>query len=95
MIIVVWTVTGGVSISAFASLVNIPVDITSSAVGINLCAIISPIKKFKSIIKKKSKKHDEKVFLGKDKLNTIGVLISKALINSYISHDKFVSSSNV
>ena len=31
------------------------------------------------------------VLLGKDKLNSIEVLISKALIDSYISHDKFVS----
>ena len=29
--------------------------------------------------------------LGKDKLNSIEFLISKALIDSYISHDKFVS----
>ena len=29
--------------------------------------------------------------LGKNKLNTIEVLFSKALINSYISHDEFVS----
>ena len=33
--------------------------------------------------------------LGKDKLNTIEVLISKALIDLYISHDKFVSVNNV
>ena len=32
--------------------------------------------------------------LGKDKLNTIEVLISKALIDSYISHEKFVSVNN-
>ena len=35
------------------------------------------------------------VLLGKDKLNTIEVLISKALIDSYISHDDFVSANNV
>ena len=35
------------------------------------------------------------VLLGKDKLNTIEVLISKALIDSYISHDEFVSANNV
>ena len=29
--------------------------------------------------------------LGKDKLNIIKVLISKALIDSYISHEEFVS----
>ena len=35
------------------------------------------------------------MLLGKDKLNTIKVRISKALINSYISHDEFVSLNNV
>ena len=32
---------------------------------------------------------------GKDKLNTIEVPISKALIDSYISHDEFASVNNV
>ena len=95
LLILVSTVTGCVSISAFASLVAIPVGITSSAVGIKICAITAGIKKYKSIIKKKKKKHDKIVLLGKDKLNTIEVLISKALIDSYISHDKFVSVNNV
>ena len=69
--------------------------ITSSAVGINICAIAAEIKKHKSIIKKKKKKHDKIVLLGKHKLNTIKVLISKALIDSYISHDEFASVNNV
>ena len=34
------------------------------------------IKKYKSIIKKMKRKHDEIVLLGKAKLNTIEVLIS-------------------
>ena len=33
--------------------------------------------------------------LGKDILNTIEFLISKALIDSYFSHDEFVSVNNV
>ena len=49
----------------------------------------------KSIIKKIKKKHDKIVLLGKDKLNTTEVLISKSLIDSYISHDEFVSVKNV
>ena len=40
-------VTGCVSISAFASLVDILVGITSSAVVINICAITAGIKKYK------------------------------------------------
>ena len=39
-------------------------------------------------------KHDEIVLLGKDKLNTIEVLISKALIDSYISYSEFASVNN-
>ena len=34
------------------------------------------------------------MFLGKAKLDTIEVLIFKALIGSYISHDQFVSVNN-
>ena len=35
------------------------------------------------------------MLLGKDKLNAIEVLISKALIDSYIIHDEFVSVNNL
>ena len=60
--------------------------------GIKICAITAGIKKHKSIRKKKkNKKHDKILLLGKDKLNTIGVPISKVLIDSCISHDEFVS----
>ena len=41
------------------------------------------------------KKHDKIMLFGKDKLNDIKVLISKALNNSYISHGKFVSVNNL
>ena len=47
------TVTGCVSISAFASLVGIPIVITSSAIISKICAIIAGIKKYKLIVKKK------------------------------------------
>ena len=89
------TVTNCVSISVFASLFDIALGITSSAVGINICAITAGIEKCKSMIKKKKKKHDKIVLLIIDKLNTITVLIYKALIDSYINHDEFVSVNNV
>ena len=92
LLILISTVTGCVSVSAFASLVFVPVGITSSAVGLNICAIISGIKKHKSIIKKKRKKHDKLLVLQKD---TIKVLISKAVIESWITHGEFVSVNNV
>ena len=83
------------SISVFASLVSISIGITSPAVGLKICPITASIKNYESIFKKKRKKHDKIVLLAKTKLNAIEVLISKALIDSYINHDKFVSVNNV
>ena len=80
---------------SFASLLGIPIGITSYEIGLELCAITAGIKKYKSTIKKKKKKHDKIVLLAQCKLNSIEVLISKALIYSNIIHDKFVSKNNV
>ena len=88
-------VTGCVSFSAFASLLSIPIGFASSAATIKICVITAGIKNYKSIIKKKKKKHDKIVFQGKYKLNPMEVLISKALIVSYISYYEFVSVNNV
>ena len=54
LLIFISTVSGCVLISVFASLVNIPVGITSSAIGLKICAITVGIKKYKLIIKKKN-----------------------------------------
>ena len=65
LLIVISTITRCVCISDFASLVGIPIGITSSAIGLKICAITAGIKKYKSIIKKKKKKHDKIVLLAK------------------------------
>ena len=84
------SITGCVSTSDFSSLVGIQIGITSSAFGLQTCAITAAIKKYKSIIKKKKKKHDKIVLLAKSNLNNIEVLISKVLIDSVVSRDEFV-----
>ena len=89
------TITGCVSISAFASVVGIPIAITSSAMVLKICAITAGSREYKLIIKKKKKKNDKIVLLAKSKLNSIEVSISKVLIDSIISHDKFVLVNNV
>ena len=94
-LILAFTITGCISISAFTSLVSIPVGITSSAIGLKICAITAGMKKYKSKIKEKKKKHDKTVLLTKSKLKRIDVLISNAIIDSVISHDKFVLRNNV
>ena len=92
-LILVSTITGGISISAFASLLDIPVGIMSSAIGLKSCAITAGIKKYKTTIKKKER--DKIVLLAKLKFNSIKLLIYEDLINSNISHDEFVLISNV
>ena len=84
------TITGCISISAFASLIGIPIGNISYARGLKISAIAAGIKKYKSIIEKRKKKHDKIVLLAKSNLNCAEVLISKAFIDSYISHDEFV-----
>ena len=88
-------VTGCVSISAFPSLVGIPIVIMSSAVGLKICVITAAIKKQKPIIKKKKNKPDKIVSLAKSKLNSTEFLISKALVDSLVIHDEFVLINNV
>ena len=70
------TITGCISISAFASLLGVPIGITSSVIGLKICAVAAGIKKYKSIIKKKKKKYDKIVLLAKSNLNSTEVLIS-------------------
>ena len=65
------TITGCISISAFTSLLGIPIGITSSAIALKICAITPAIKKYKSIITKKKKKQDKRALLAKYKLNSI------------------------
>ena len=93
-LIVISTITACVSISAFA-FVGIPIGITSAAIGLKICVITAGVKKYKSITKKKKKKHNKIVLLAKCKLYGIEVFISKALIDSNISHDEFVLINNI
>ena len=74
---------------AFAYLVGFPIGIKSSAVGTK---IINLVKLFIIVsYQKKRKKHDHIVLLAETELNSVEILIFKALINWYINHDKYVS----
>ena len=46
-LIMISTITGCVSMSAFASLVGIPIEITSSTIGLKTCVITSRMKTHK------------------------------------------------
>ena len=73
------TITKYVSISAFTSLICIPLEITSSEIGLKICELIAGTKKYRSIIKKR--KYNKIISIAKSKLNRIKVLFSKSLID--------------
>ena len=52
---------GCVSISAFVSFFCLPVGITCSVIVTNICAVTARTNKYKSIIKKKTKKDNKKI----------------------------------
>ena len=65
IVIVIYTITGCVSISVFPSLMGIPIGIASFTIELKICGITAGIKKYKWIIKKKKKKHNKIVLLAK------------------------------
>ena len=84
------TIIRCISISAFTHLIGISIGITSSAIGLKICTKAAGIKKYNSTIKKKKQKNDKMILLSESKLNSIEASISKAIIDSFISHDSFV-----
>ena len=56
VLILASTLTDCVLVSAFASLVGIPIDIASSSVRLKMYVITAGAKKYESIVKKKRKK---------------------------------------
>ena len=95
LLVLAFTITECISISVFASLLSIRIGMTSSAIGLKICAIAAGIKKYKSIIQKKKNKDGQIVLLAKSKLNNIEVLTSKSLLDSNISRDEFILVNNV
>ena len=73
------TITRCISMSDFASLIGIPIGITSSAIGLKIWAITAGIKKYKSNIKKKKKKYEKLALLAIS--NRIEVFIPRAAID--------------
>ena len=57
----IFAVTVCISISAFASLVNISKGIMNSTTELNICEMFARVKRYKSIIKIKKKKHNNRL----------------------------------
>lgn len=91
LLVLLSSVTGCASVSSFPSLVGNPTGVEYSIVALKTCLITAEIKNFKSIIKKKRRNQNKKVFLATAKLKTMEVLISRGLTDSYVSQSEFFS----
>ena len=87
--LIVLSATGGrISIISFASIIKVLVGIASASFSLAFSLTTGIIKKVLEITKNKKKKHNKIVMLAKSKLNSIKALISQALIDLKISHEK-------
>ena len=77
------------SIVSHATIVGIPVGIAGVSLTLIFTVPTGVIKKLLSITRKKKKKHNKIISLARSKLNIIETLISRALTDFDISHEKF------
>ena len=91
ILIVLSATSSGVSIISFTSIIGAPVGIASASLTLIFSLTTGIVKKLLNITRNKKEKHDKILMLAKTKLNSIGTLISQALIDMGISHEEFVT----
>ena len=78
-------------LGSFTSVVGAPVGIASVSFTLIFFLTTGIDKKLLSITRNKKKNHDKILMLAKNKLNSIETLLSQALIDMEISHEKFIA----
>ena len=81
--------SGSVSIASFASVIGAPAGVIGASCGLTFSITPGFVKKFLKTIQNKKKKHNKIVMLARSKLNSIESKISKALMDTEISHEEF------
>ena len=99
ILIILSATSGGVSIISFLSIAGVPVGIASASFTLVFSIAKGIIKILLKITRNKKKKHDNIFMLAKSKLNSIEILMSKALnamnINNLChGHEEFTIISN-
>ena len=90
-LIVLSVTSDSISIASFATVIGIPVGITSASLSLPFSLCTGLVKKLLKATRNKKKKHNKTVMLARSKLNSIESKISGALINNQIIHEDFVT----
>ena len=77
------------SIVSHATVIGIPVGLAGASLTVVFSLTTGIVKKLLNVLRKKKKKHNKIVILAKSKLNSIETLMSQALIDLGINHEKF------
>ena len=85
-LIVLFVITGRISIASFATVIGAPVAMMSASCGLAFSITTGFVKKFLKTTRNKKKKHNKIVMLARSKLNSIESKTSEVLINDEISH---------
>ena len=80
---------GTLSIASYATVVGIPAGIAGASLTLIFTITTGVVKTLSNITRKKKKKHNKIIALGRSKLNMIENLISQALIDFEITHEEF------
>ena len=91
ILIVLSATSGQVSTISFTSVVGAPVRIAIACFNLIFSLTTGIIKKLLIITRNKKKKHDKILMLAKSKLNSIGTLVSQALIEMKTSYEEFMA----
>ena len=90
ILIILSATSGGISIISFTTIVGVPVGIASASFTLIFSIAKGIIKILLKITRNKKKMHDNILMLAKSKLNSIEILISKALSDMKINHEEFI-----
>ena len=90
-LIVLSVTSGGVSIASCATVIEVPIGITSASLTLAFSLCTGLTKKLLKATRNKKKKHNKIVMLARSKLNSIESKISEALINNQINHEDFIT----
>ena len=90
-LIVLSVATGSILIASFATTIGAPVGIKSASCSLLFSMATGFGKTFLKTIRNKKEKHNKIAMLARTKLNSMESETSKALINSGISHEDFIT----
>ena len=90
-LIVLSVTSDNISIASFATVIGIPVGITSATLSLAFLLCTGLVKRLLKATRIKKKKHNKIVILARSKLNSIESKISEALINNQISHEDLIT----